>query len=412
MPFFKNNKPFVFWPASSAMRFPYSEGPPNLRRPETVGRGGFCRDVHCILILTFLLPFFTVAQTQDQLIQEAEEILKAGRIYSVTFKEVVPPSGNMHDYMSQGPYWWPDPKKPDGLPYIRRDGELNPEIKKISDHDQHNQLANESYLLAQTWKHTKEDKYALWASHLIRTWFINEKTKQTPNLEFGQGIPGRTVGRGIGIIETTRHPKIQEAATILLESPYWNKEDHAALQQWFTDYLNWLLTSEKGIDEGNWHNNHGSWYDVQVAAAALFIGKEEIAKAQVARFKTRLASQMAEDGSQPHELARTKSWNYSNMNLNAWIQMARLADQVGIDLWNYESPNGRSIELAVEWLFPYAAGEKEWDYKQITPMKFDTTTEVFYWAAKNYPKSKFKLLATKLIKTNADGLFLLTHPTL
>ena len=44
--------------------------------------------------------------------------------WSVMDKQHVPPSGDKHDYMSLGPYWWPDPDKPDGLPYIRRDGEV------------------------------------------------------------------------------------------------------------------------------------------------------------------------------------------------------------------------------------------------------------------------------------------------
>ena len=54
---------------------------------------------------------------------------------SVMDKGVTPPSGDKHDYMSQAPYWWPDPTKPDGSPYIRKDGERNPEIDKITDHE-------------------------------------------------------------------------------------------------------------------------------------------------------------------------------------------------------------------------------------------------------------------------------------
>ena len=53
---------------------------------------------------------------------------------SVMDKPFLPPSGNKHDYISQGPYWWPDPEKADGLPYIRRDGEVNPEVRKFTDH--------------------------------------------------------------------------------------------------------------------------------------------------------------------------------------------------------------------------------------------------------------------------------------
>ena len=51
----------------------------------------------------------------------------AGPAYSVTSKTRTPPSGDKHDYISMGPYWWPDPSRPGGEPYVRRDGEVNPE---------------------------------------------------------------------------------------------------------------------------------------------------------------------------------------------------------------------------------------------------------------------------------------------
>ena len=54
---------------------------------------------------------------------------------SVVYKDATPPSGDKHDYMSQAPYFWRNPKTPDGLPYVRRDGERNPEIQRISDRD-------------------------------------------------------------------------------------------------------------------------------------------------------------------------------------------------------------------------------------------------------------------------------------
>ena len=45
-----------------------------------------------------------------------------------TTDETCPRSpGTIHDFYSEGDYWWPDPQTPDGLPYIRRDGQTNPE---------------------------------------------------------------------------------------------------------------------------------------------------------------------------------------------------------------------------------------------------------------------------------------------
>ncbi|MCW2338229.1 hypothetical protein M2337_002462 [Sphingobium sp. B2D3A] len=46
----------------------------------------------------------------------------------------VPPSGDLHDYMSIAPYWWPDPSAPDGKPYVRKDGRVNPE-RTTADYD-------------------------------------------------------------------------------------------------------------------------------------------------------------------------------------------------------------------------------------------------------------------------------------
>ena len=60
----------------------------------------------------------------EQLKHDADASLIVGP-FSVMHKKLTPPSGDKHDYMSFAPYWWPDPSTPDGLPYIRRDGEHN-----------------------------------------------------------------------------------------------------------------------------------------------------------------------------------------------------------------------------------------------------------------------------------------------
>ena len=66
----------------------------------------------------------------QELKSRADKLLNAVP-YSVMDKEKTPASGDKHDYMSQARYYWPDPTKPDGLPYISRDGESNPELNKL-----------------------------------------------------------------------------------------------------------------------------------------------------------------------------------------------------------------------------------------------------------------------------------------
>src|SRR6187549_4051597 len=79
---------------------------------------------------------------------------------SVMDKSITPPSGDRHDYMSQAPYWWPDPSKPDGLPYIRKDGERNPELNKITDHDEFDNMLDDAELCALAYHFTRNEVYA------------------------------------------------------------------------------------------------------------------------------------------------------------------------------------------------------------------------------------------------------------
>ncbi len=259
-----------------------------------------------LLLIFFTLSFISLKAKQNpELIKKADRIIALHKLYTVMHKTQIPPSGDKHDYMSQGPYWWPDPSKPDGKPYIRKDGVKNPEIKGITDSDEMDELIDDVELLTQAFQKTKNEKYAAFASQLIKTWFIDPKTKQNPNLNFSQGIPGINTGRGIGIIETRFLIKITDAAQKLQASTHWRKSDHQALKIWFKEFLTWLIESPIGKDEADEHNNHGTYYDVQMVNFAMFLGQNELAKRQLEITKSRMASQLKPDGSQPYELART-----------------------------------------------------------------------------------------------------------
>ena len=330
------------------------------------------------------------------LLKKADKVLEEAKVYSVMNKKQMPPSGDKHDYMSTGPYWWPDPTKPDGLPYIKKDGLRNPTYYDITDSQEINKVEDEALTLALAYYFTREKKYAKFASKLIKTWFLDTETRQNPNLNFGQGIPGLNTGRGTGIIETRDVYRVQDAAILIQETPNWSKENHQALKKWFSDYLTWMLESPIGKDEADSNNNHGTFYSEQVIAFALFSERPEVALNEIEIFKNRMESQLKSDGSQPFELARTKSWNYVNMNLYGYFLIAKLAENAKIQLWNQQISEGKNMKNALDWIVPYLKNEKNWEYEQIQKIGFGETIKILKYASKKYSNPEYEALAKKI----------------
>jgi hypothetical protein len=304
---------------------------------------------------------------------------------SVVDKEQLPPSGDKHDYFSLAPYWWPDPAKKDGLPYIRRDGEINPERYKIGDREKIGVLNESVYALSVAYFITGEEGFAGHAARLLRTWFLDPATRMNPNLNYSQAVKGQNQGRGTGIIDTHGFIRLIDGLILLEGSKHWTESDASGMKRWFEQYLLWLTESTNGKEEADARNNHGSTYDVQRICIALLVGKEEEAR-QVVREAgmRRIAVQIEPDGSQPLELVRTKSYNYSLLNLEALIHLAHLGDRLGMDLWSFQAPNGAGIRKAIDFLIPNALGEKEWKWKQITPPEYGRMIPILRIAAKKY----------------------------
>ncbi len=343
----------------------------------------------------------------NELTAKANKAMTQGP-YSVTYKSKTPPSGDKRDYMSVGPYWWPDSSKVDGLPYIRKDGQVNPERYSIKDADFHNSLCEDVYLLGLAWFFTNNEKYATHADKLLKVWFLDSETKMNPNLNFGQAIPGRMNGRGIGIIDTRNLAKLIDGIQLLKSSKSVTTADYKGVQDWYKQFLTWMTTSPIGLDEADEFNNHGTWYDVQVVSMALFTEQKDLAKKILEeQTKKRIESQLKEDGSQPHELARTLSWNYSAMNLNGFFELAALADHVGIDLWHYTTSTGKSLRAAFTWMLPFAQGKKKWGYQQIKDIHYEGFAETVRMVSSRYPDVDITGIPALIEEKNSE-MFLLS----
>lgn len=287
---------------------------------------------------------------------------------SVVEKKTLPPGGDAHDYTSLAIYYWPDPEKPDGKPYRSRDGEINPERASPERYDagRMTRMVGSVETLALARAVTGKEVYAAKAAAFVRTWFLDPATRMRPHLSFAQQVPGKADGNPWGIIETTSLIQLTDAARLLEGSAAWTEEISRGLKGWFLDYCNWLMTSAAGKAESLATNNHGIWYDAQLATFAAYAGREEtVVRVLREVVPRRISSQIEPDGRMPRELVRTRSLHYSLYNLAALITLARLGENREMDLWQARTPEGRGIRAALDFVSPYLQQEKDWPYPQI-----------------------------------------------
>jgi len=367
---------------------------------------------------TFLYPgekFFTLRESYkngtlkskaafQRLLRDAKKALTT-RIPSILEKKQTPPSGDKHDYISNGKYWWPDITKPDGLPYVKKDGIINPAVNEYDDKINFNKVISTVHTLAIAFYITENQEYSNHAIDILKEWFIVPETKMNPHLEYSGCIPGKNTGSKSGIIDTHRIDVLVDALVLLDNSDACTADVKNGLHEWTTSYLKWLAGSKNGIAEGKSKNNHGTWYDVQVISLALYIGQKDLAIKLLQDAKLhRISAQIEPDGTQPAELVRTNSWGYSNFNLLAMFHLSLLAESAGVDLWNYED-NGRSIRKALDYLLPYAQNPKAWKTKQISEFKITNLHQILLIAEKKYPDLKYANLRRKFFGSeNEDDI--------
>lgn len=309
-------------------------------------------------------------QPYAKLLRDADELVKNDKLYTVMEKKQNPPSGDMHDYMSLALYYWPDPEKPDGLPYIRKDGQINPEVESYKDKTNINKMIKTIETTSLAYYFSDDQKYADKAIAQIRAWFLDPATKMNPNFNFAQAIRGKNDGRGIGIIECREFIKVIDGIGLIKSNSSWTKKDQEGMEKWFNDFLVWFTTSKNGIEEMNTKNNHGVWYDAQKLSYSLFTHNKEIALSTIKSIQNRLELQMDDTGFFPEEMARTISLHYEAFIIEPLFMIAHMSDGLGIDMWNYTTSTGKSIKKGFEVLMPYLAKEKEWTAQQIKPFEF------------------------------------------
>lgn len=362
------------------------------------------RPTNCLILsLCWLIVIQPLAQSRvtkfDVATFDRTRVVSAATQYlteapiTITASQSPRSAGDLHDFFSEGDYWWPDPANADA-PYIQRDGMTNPD--NFTDHRKYlMRLSVQVPALAAAWKLTRDKRFAQHAAKHLRAWFLAEATRMNPHLKFSQAIKGRFTGRGIGVIDTIHLVEVARAIEVLENSGTLSNVELNGIKQWFADYLQWMTTHQYGIDEREAKNNHGTCWVMQVAMFARLTGNQELQQYCRERFKSVIVpGQIEKDGSLPLEMRRTKPYGYSLFNLDALTTICQILSTPQNNLWAFETADGRGVRKAVAFMAPYIRDKKSW------PLKPD----VMYDA--DWPMRHSSLLFAGLAYGNDDYLAL------
>jgi len=353
------------------------------------------KKIATLLIIAFFWisqPAFSIKQSaqKSEFEKAAEKVLKKQILREAAWAMQQQPvtvtasfcersAGGKHDFFSEADYFWPDPKNPDG-PYINRDGLTNPD-NFVEHRKAMIRFSRIIGALASAYKITGDAKYVKQAVVHLKAWFIDPETLMNPNLLFAQAVKGKFTGRSYGIIDSIHLMEVAQGVLVMENSEAMDAETTAGVKKWFAAYTDWLLTSKPGREEETAKNNHSTCWAMQVAAFATLCDNHVVLDSLRIRYKTiLLPNQMGTDGSFPQELARTKPYGYSIFNLDAMAMLCQILSTPGDNLWDFETPDGKSIKKGIEYLYPFIADKSKWSLKP----------DVMYWD--NWPVAQPFLL--------------------
>jgi len=301
-----------------------------------------------------------IGQIHEEVLERADSFLTEPPVMVTSF-HCARSAGRLHDFYSEGDYWWPDPQNPNG-PYIQKDGQSNPDNFLAHRHAMI-RLSDMTATLTSAWLLTGKQKYADQALVHLNAWFTDTATMMNPNMLYAQAISGRFTGRSIGLIDAYHLVEVAQSVKVLTQKGGISTGQSAKIKNWFSQFLTWMTTHPYGVDEMNAENNHGTCWVATASAMATLVGNQKIINQCITRFKTvLLPNQMAADGSFPRELKRTKPYGYSLFNIDAFCNIARILSTPDDNLWTYQTPDGKSLKKGMAFIFPFISDKSKWPF--------------------------------------------------
>ena len=336
---------------------------------------------NCFVFLFLLMQYFQIiAQNarseafeqvkgllKKEILSRAKEALTLKPI-TVTSENCERSAGGKHDFYSEGDYWWQNPEDPNG-PYIQRDGQSNP--NNFTAHRKAMVRFSQTIgSLASAYVLTRDEKYVKASMVHLKAWFVDTATRMNPSLLYAQAIKGKATGRGIGVIDMIQMMEVAQGVRVMEKSKSLDKANLAKIKNWFADYLIWVTTHKYGLEEREAKNNHGTCWVMQVAVFAKLTDNQTLIGYCKDRFRNIiLPNQMANDGSLPLELARTKPYGYALFNLDAMTTICQTLSTKEDNLWDFVSANGRKMKMGIDFMYPFMEDKNKWTFPK----------DIMYW---------------------------------
>ncbi|TFK30586.1 hypothetical protein FA15DRAFT_699030 [Coprinopsis marcescibilis] len=240
--------------------------------------------------------------------------------------------------------------------YVGRDGQINPDVRKLNGPGAINAISQYVLYGSISVAANKSSKHARGVVNAIDTFFLSPSTAMNPNMNFGQIVrgpgPEGSSGTFTGILDLRGLGKVVNGLMVLksLGIPEWTTAKDQSMRSWVSRYTQWLTQSDIGKMSATRPNNHATFYVTQLAAAKLYQGSSEEAKAILTQFfKKQFGDQIAASGEQPFEAIRSRPYHYRCFNLEALIANAKLGDFLGVNFWNTRSKYGATIQTALDY---------------------------------------------------------------
>lgn len=331
------------------------------------------------LFISIFLLSNLIAVCQTHLPITVQKILQKNIIEKATWALTQPPitvtaqycqrsAGGIHDFFSEGDYWWPNPQDING-PYIQKDGLSNPNNftahrKAMIRFSQIIGYLTSAYII------TKNNQYVEHAFKHLDAWFVNDSTYMNPSLLYAQAIKGKVTGRSVGIIDMIQMMEVAQSVYVLEKLLVRHQYQIAKIKNWFSAYLQWVTTHPYGLEERDAKNNHSTCWVMQVAVFAKLTNNQTLLQDCKQRFKTiLLPNQMSKNGSFSLELKRTKPYGYSLFNTDAMATICQVLSTNNDNLWQYTLQDERNIQQSIAFMYPFVKNKNAWTFPK----------DVMYW---------------------------------